>query len=58
MKNDNLRFSRRMSDINPYMSGKVDPMADKRRPGSIRGVLLAVVIGCWLSWALMTWAMQ
>ena len=58
MNNDNLRFSRRMTDINPHMSGPVEPMADKRRPGSIRGALLAVVIGGWLAWAVMTWAMQ
>jgi hypothetical protein len=49
MSNDNLRFSRRMSDINPHMSGPVLPM-ETARSGTIRGYLLAVAIGLALAW--------
>ena len=57
MTNYTLRFPRRMSEIKPYMTGPVEPMPDHRK-GTIRGVLLAVFVGAWLAWALMTWAMQ
>lgn len=50
MSNENLRFSRRMTDINPHMSGPVLPM-QTARSGTIRGYLLAVAIGLLLAWA-------
>jgi hypothetical protein len=52
--NTNLRFARRMSDINPYASGPVQPMPTART-GTIRDVLLAVCISIALAASLVAW---
>lgn len=44
-------------EINPYMSGPVQPMHGPRSE-SIRSVLLAAVIGLVLACVLVAWAMQ
>jgi hypothetical protein len=44
MSNENMRFSRRLSDINPHMSGPVLPMPSAKS-GTIRGYLAAVAVG-------------
>ena len=49
------KFARTMAEINPYMSGPVQPM---HGPESIRSVLLAAVIGLVLAGVLVAWAMQ
>jgi len=48
MSNETMRFARRLSDINPYMSGPVLPMPTARS-GTIRGYLLAIAIGVMLA---------
>ena len=50
------RYARTMSQINPYMSGPVEPMPDARS-GTIRGVALAAAIGVALAMLLASWAM-
>ena len=51
------KFARTMQQINPYMSGPVQPMPDPRRE-TLRSALLAAFIGLVLAGALVTWAMQ
>ena len=45
MTNYTLRFPRRMSDINPYMSGPVEPMAEPHHPHDKLVMVGSVIAG-------------
>ena len=56
MSNETMRFARRLSDINPYMSGPVEPMPEPHHPHD-RLVMVASTIAAaaltligWAGW--------
>ena len=51
------KFARTMAEINPYMSGPVQPMRGPHSE-SIRSVLLAAAVGLVLTGVLVAWVMQ
>lgn len=50
------KFARTMAQINPYMSGPVQPMRESRAE-YCAGCILAAVIGVVLALALVAWCM-
>ncbi|MDB5887051.1 MAG: hypothetical protein JWR74_3222 [Polaromonas sp.] len=54
MNAETLRFARRLSDINPYMSGKVEPMPEPHHPHDrivMAGSAVAAVVLVLMAWA-------
>ena len=55
MSNETMRFARRLSDINPYMSGPVEPMPEPREPEFYLYFVYVVIV---IALAAMAWSAQ